>query len=62
MALEFRLALVKTASSVAFKERGLTQMDVIQRNHVQQQLHANQAAPVLLYAHGFGCDQEMWGT
>ncbi|WP_415754511.1 alpha/beta fold hydrolase [Pseudomonas leptonychotis] len=34
-------------------------MDVIQRNHVQQ--HTNQAAPVLLYAHGFGCNQEMWG-
>lgn len=35
-------------------------MDVIQRNHVQQQLHTNQAEPVLLYAHGFGCNQEMW--
>ena len=36
-------------------------MDVIQRNHVQQKPHENQAAPVLLYAHGFGCNQEMWG-
>ncbi len=35
-------------------------MNVIQRNYVQQQLHADQAAPILLYAHGFGCNQEMW--
>jgi sigma-B regulation protein RsbQ len=35
-------------------------MDVIQRNHVLQQLHTIQSAPVLLYAHGFGCNQAMW--
>lgn len=35
-------------------------MDVIQRNNVQQLWHADQDAPVLLYAHGFGCNQEMW--
>jgi sigma-B regulation protein RsbQ len=36
-------------------------MDVIQRNHVQQHQHADETAPALLYAHGFGCNQEMWG-
>ena len=35
-------------------------MDVIQRNNVQQLLHASPHAPVLLYAHGFGCNQDMW--
>jgi len=35
-------------------------VDVIQRNNVQQLWHADQDAPVLLYAHGFGCNQEMW--
>lgn len=35
-------------------------MDVIQRNNVQQLLHTDSNAPVLLYAHGFGCNQEMW--
>lgn len=35
-------------------------MDAIQRNNVQQLVHANQHAPVLLYAHGFGCNQEVW--
>jgi sigma-B regulation protein RsbQ len=35
-------------------------MDVIQRNNVQQLLHTDSNAPVLLYAHGFGCNQKMW--
>ena len=35
-------------------------MDAIQRNNVKQLVHANQHAPVLLYAHGFGCNQEVW--
>lgn len=35
-------------------------MDAIQRNNVQQLRHVNQHAPVLLYAHGFGCNQEVW--
>lgn len=32
-------------------------MDTITRNHVQQQ---GDRGPVLLYAHGFGCSQDMW--
>ena len=35
-------------------------MDVIQRNNVHQLPHINPDAPVLLYAHGFGCNQDMW--
>lgn len=35
-------------------------MDVLQRNHVQPLAHDDESAPVLLYAHGFGCNQEMW--
>lgn len=31
--------------------------DVLQRNHVQV---LGQTGPVLLYAHGFGCNQHMW--
>ncbi|MFT5643261.1 MAG: sigma-B regulation protein RsbQ [Janthinobacterium sp.] len=33
-------------------------MDVLQRNNVLQQ--GNSADPVILYAHGFGCNQTMW--
>lgn len=36
-------------------------MNIIQRNHVQQLLPADPDAPVMVYAHGFGCSQEMWG-
>ena len=32
-------------------------MDIIKRNHVQQ---LGDRGPVLLYAHGFGCNQDMW--
>jgi sigma-B regulation protein RsbQ len=32
-------------------------MDTITRNHVRQQ---GDSDPVLLYAHGFGCSQDMW--
>ena len=32
-------------------------MDIIKRNHVQQ---LGNSGPVLLYAHGFGCNQDMW--
>jgi sigma-B regulation protein RsbQ len=39
---------------------GGAEMDVIQRNNVQQLLHPNPHAPVLIYAHGFGCNQDMW--
>lgn len=32
-------------------------MDIIERNHVQV---LGSSGPVLLYAHGFGCNQDMW--
>lgn len=32
-------------------------MDIIERNHVQR---LGDRGPVLLYAHGFGCNQDMW--
>ncbi len=32
-------------------------MDIIKRNHVQQ---LGDRGPVMLYAHGFGCNQDMW--
>lgn len=35
-------------------------MDPIQRNNVQQVMSPNQDAPVLIYAHGFGCSLEVW--
>lgn len=35
-------------------------MGIIQRNNVKQLPHANPDAPVIIYAHGFGCNQEMW--
>jgi sigma-B regulation protein RsbQ len=33
-------------------------MNILERNNVHQQ--GNPANPVLLYAHGFGCNQTMW--
>lgn len=33
-------------------------MNILERNNVQ--LQGNSAGPVLLYAHGFGCNQTMW--
>jgi sigma-B regulation protein RsbQ len=36
-------------------------MDILQRNHVRV-LAGPVGAPVLLYAHGFGCNQEMWAS
>jgi sigma-B regulation protein RsbQ len=33
-------------------------MGVVERNHVVVSGH--EAAPVMLFAHGFGCDQNMW--
>ena len=35
-------------------------MDAILRNNVQEVPHANPSAPILIFAHGFGCNQEMW--
>ena len=35
-------------------------MDAILRNNVQEVPHVNPNAPVLIYGHGFGCNQEMW--
>lgn len=35
-------------------------MNVLQRNHVQVIDGPHPGAPVLLYAHGFGCNQQMW--
>ena len=33
-------------------------MNVLKRNHVT--IHGNPAGPTMLFAHGFGCDQNMW--
>ncbi len=33
-------------------------MNVLQRNHVQ--LSGRAAGPAMIFAHGFGCDQNMW--
>lgn len=35
-------------------------MDAILRNNVQELPYINPHAPVLIYGHGFGCNQEMW--
>lgn len=35
-------------------------MNILQRNNVKTL--GNPTAPVLLYAHGFGCDQTMWSS
>lgn len=35
-------------------------MDAILRNNVQEVSYVNRNAPVLIYGHGFGCNQEMW--
>lgn len=35
-------------------------MDILRRNNVQ--VSGNENQPVLLYAHGFGCNQKMWSA
>lgn len=35
-------------------------MDILKRNHVHVVESEQPDAPVLLYAHGFGCNQRMW--
>ncbi len=39
---------------------GTDAAQIIRRNHVQQLPTLAADAPVLLYAHGFGCNQAMW--
>ncbi|MCU1727907.1 alpha/beta hydrolase [Pseudomonas sp. 7P_10.2_Bac1] len=35
-------------------------MSTLQRNNVKQLPHTDPNAPVMVYAHGFGCNQDMW--